>query len=56
MSEISQSSDSFVKLREDLRIIDIDLPLFKYEILNNETIHDLISSGDNKRNKSYKTY
>jgi hypothetical protein len=56
MSEISESSDSFVKLREDLRINDIDLPLFKYEIINEETIDHLLSSGGNKRNKSYKTY
>jgi hypothetical protein len=38
MSEISEPSDSFSKSREDLRINDIDLPLFRYEIINNETI------------------
>jgi hypothetical protein len=56
MLEVSESSDNFVKLKEDLRVKDIDLHLFKYEILNNETIDDIISSGDNMRNKSYKTY
>jgi hypothetical protein len=56
MPQISESSDNFVKLKEDLRVNDIDLALFKYEILNNETIDDLISSGDKKRNKTYKTY
>ena len=56
MSEISESSDSFIKLREDLRINDIDLALFKYEIINEETIDHLLSIGGNKRNKSYKTY
>jgi hypothetical protein len=56
MSEKSESSDSFVKLRENLRINDIDLALFKYEIINEETIDDLLRSGSNKRNKSYKTY
>ncbi len=53
---MSESSDNFVKLKEDLRVNDIDLGLFKYEILNNETIDDLISSGDKKRNKTFKTY
>jgi hypothetical protein len=56
MSEIGESSDSFVRLREDLRINDIDLALFKYEIINEETIDDLLNNGGNKRNKSYKTY
>jgi hypothetical protein len=56
MSEISESSESFVKLKENLRLYDIDLPLFKYEIINSETVDVLLSNGDNKRNKRYKTY
>ncbi len=56
MSQISESSESFVKLKENLRLYDIDLPLFKYEIINRETFDVLLSNGDNKRNKGYKTY
>ncbi len=29
MPQISESSDNFVKLKEDLRVNDIDLPLFE---------------------------